>query len=125
MPVNCSLKLIPMGALIWCQFLVRVTSQQVKLPRQQAVHRSVLLRAFDRAQALKPIRRGTETVTAILEQGVLGNNAALNFVKLARSARRHQKRFEQRNQAILIEVRLRVGDGFGEILAEAREILLV
>ena len=76
-----------------------------------------------RADAAEPVGGRAQTVAVVVEQGMLRGQLRTGAVILVDPAAGGQKRLEQRDLAVLIEVGLGVGDRLGEILAEPGEVL--
>src|SRR6185436_19387608 len=80
----------------------------------------------DRSQAAKPSGRSTEAIAIVIDQSMLGNQAAFELVELGGFSRGDEKRFQDRDLAVFVEIGFIGGrDGFGKILAETGEILFV
>lgn len=113
------------GELLESEIDFGLVGNEVELLGEQAIHDGVFFRLLDRPEAAEPVGGGAEAVAIVVEQGVFGGEAVLGFVELGCPARGHEKCFEERNLAVFVQVGFRIGNGFGEVLAEAGEVLFV
>ena len=84
-----------------------------------AVERGAVLRGAGGADALEEVGGGAEGVAVVVEQGVLGREAAGVLVELLDAVGGGEEGLEQGGLAVLVEVGGGVGDGGGEVVAEA------
>jgi hypothetical protein len=116
---------IAASALFGGEFSLGVTRDEMPLPGEQAVEGGIFFGAFGGAQAGKPVGRRAQGVAVVVEQGMLGGEAAFDFVELGDLTGSREKGFEQGDLAILIEVCFRIGKRFGKELAEPGEVLFI